>query len=156
MMCRQRPRPNRNDLDVVKRQILALDPSLAGEEDCDTFKTAVVVMSAGLFGCRIKSLCRFTRYPRKFIMPIERNMRRAGLWDDGQVDSSWFVEPGDGTLEMRRVSFWTHVLVAEGELVAFRREDGQQAFRHRAYDSNEPATPSGLNDLPKRHYRSGG
>ena len=115
-------------LQIIRNEIMRLDPEMVGEEESETFRVAVVVLSAAcLIGADVDDLVLFTHYPWDFIRCISERMRKARLWGDGYTISDWYSEEG-GVDRICLAGFWLHVLVAEGLLAIVEREDGQRAF----------------------------
>ncbi len=71
---------------------------MAGEEDSEGFRSAVLVFSAACLGADVDDLAAFTGYPRDFVASVSQRMRSCGLWDDAFVNDDWYM---DGTFEDR-------------------------------------------------------
>lgn len=93
-------------LDEICAEVLCLDPQLRGNSN--TFKTAVVLLSALSVGQEEDALVCFTSYEREFISLIAGRMRTSGLWNDGNFVCNWADEATG------EIAFWCDVLVAEG------------------------------------------
>ncbi len=80
-------------LGFVKEMLLEIDPSLNGAEDDESYKAALVLLSAMSLGPDTTQLVEFTRLSRTFIATIRERMIRAELWTESetQYDHS-FVE----------------------------------------------------------------
>ncbi len=118
---------NADRLQIVKDDVIRLDPAMAGEEDTDSFRAAVLVFSAACFGADVDHLVAFTGYPRDFVARVSQQMRSCGLWDDGFVNDDWYK----GTYQDHVIPlvFWTHVLAAQGLLaVVGHDENGKSIF----------------------------
>ena len=110
---------------MIKEEIQRLDPALS--RDDLGFHTAVVLLPAVLVvGPDIDRLVAFTGYSRSFVADISRRMHESGLWANGEVNADHWFE-GDKVT----AGLWVDCLVAEGLLVARRREDGQWEYRAR-------------------------
>jgi hypothetical protein len=69
-------------LEFVKETLLEIDPSLNGAEETESYKTALVLLSAMFLGPDTKRLEEFTQLSRTFIAPIRDRMIRAELWTE--------------------------------------------------------------------------
>lgn len=119
---------NADRLQVIKDDVIRLDPTMAGEEDTDSFRAAVLVFSAACLGADVDHLVAFTGYPRDFVARVSQRMRSCGLWDDGFVNDDWYIE---GTYQDQVIPpvFWTHVLAAQGLVrVVGHDENGKSIF----------------------------
>ncbi len=93
-------------LKEIKKEVHHLDKTLKDEDDND-FKVAVVLLSSAIMGPNIKRLSKFTRYPRRWIAPLSRNMRKNKLWGKGVIYNDWFNKNGG-------IEFFLHCAVAQG------------------------------------------
>ena len=101
-------------LEFVKETLLEIDPSLNGAEETESYKAALVLLSAMFLGPDTTRLVEFTRLSRTFISTIRKRMIRAELWTESATQyDHWFV----GDCEIRPGCFWADVLVAEGQVV---------------------------------------
>jgi len=112
-------------LQFVKDTLLELDPSVRDESD-ETYKTAVVLLSAIVRGTEAIDLATFTGVPIEFVARIRQRMIRAELWTDLEADCDhWEVAPGVVSM----TTFWTDVLVGEGLVVRqWDEEIGQYRY----------------------------
>ena len=115
-------------LDEIKTEIKKLDPNLS--EDDDTFKTAVMMLSALFTGQDRQRLSDFTGLSPEFIEPREARLKENGIWVDGKIHADWFE--GDNGVW----SFWLDVNVAEGKMRRAEAEPGQEPGR-----TDDPDTP---------------
>ena len=104
---------NSDRLEVIKDDIICLDPTLAGKEDTEGFRAAVLVFSAACLGADVDVLIAFTGYARDFVARVSQRMRGCGLWDEGFVNDDWYIE-GKFQDQIIPPVFWTHVLAAQG------------------------------------------
>ena len=104
------------NLEFVKEALLEIDPSLNGAEETDSYKAALVLLSAMFWGPDTTRLAEVTQLSRTFIATIRERMIRAELWTESVTQyDHWFV----GDCDIRPGCFWADVLVAEG--LAVRR-----------------------------------
>ena len=115
-------------MEKKKKEVEKLDNDMEGEENDEAYKVAVILLPAAYVeGPNVDRLVKFTSYSRDFIAGISRRMHGSGLWENGFVhDDHWFR--GDRYATM---IFWTDTLVATGQIVAKRSEDGQFLYRMR-------------------------
>lgn len=93
-------------LKYVEREVKRLDPKVDGE----TFKVAVLVLSAAVVGPKIPELRKFTGYGREFIVGPVNRLRESGVFTkDHKLAVDWFKKDGG-------ISFWLDVAVACGWL----------------------------------------
>lgn len=110
-------------MDVIKEEVQLLDPDLEVNEF--GFQVAVVLISAALVtGPNTESLIAFTGYPAHLVAEISDRMHKAELWRNGTVESDHWFDGAKWT-----VGIWIDRLVAEGGLLAQRREDGEWVYR---------------------------
>jgi hypothetical protein len=115
-------------LQVIKDELIRLDPAMAGDEESESFRAAVLVFAAAYIGANVDDLVAFTAYPRDFVACISQRMRNCGLWDDGFVSDDWYIER---TFEDQIILpfFWTHVLAALGLVTVIGHDqDGRRIF----------------------------
>src|SRR5208282_6489925 len=113
-------------LGFVKETLSEIDPSLNGTEENESYKAALVLLSAMSLGPDTTLLVEFTRLSRTFIATIRERMIRAELWTESETQyDHWFV----GDREIRPCCFWADVLVAEG-LVVRRWVEEEGDFRY--------------------------
>jgi hypothetical protein len=114
------------NLEFVKETLLEIDHSLNGAKETESYKAALVLLSAMFLGPDTTRLVEFTRLSRTFIATIRERMIRAELWTESVTRyDHWFV----GDCEIRRGCFWADVLVAEG-LVVRRWIEEEGDFRY--------------------------
>jgi hypothetical protein len=96
-------------LEQVIAEVQKLDPSLTKEHRY--FKTAVFMMAAfkGV-GQSDVALHKFTGFSRGFLIRRIKNLKRSGIWGNGEFHHRWF-EDDIGPIEFR-----LDVKTAEGEL----------------------------------------
>jgi hypothetical protein len=112
-------------LELVKETLLEIDPSLNGAEETESYKAALVLLSAMFLGPDTTRLAEFTGLSRAFIVTIRERMIRAELWTESMTQyDHWFV----GDCDIRPSCFWEDVLVAEG-LVVRRWVEEEGDFR---------------------------
>jgi len=119
---------NADRLQVIKEDLIRLDPTMAGGEDSESFRAAVLVFSAACFGADVDHLVAFTGYPRDFVARVSQRMRSCGLWNDAFVNDDWYI---DGTFEDQIIPpvFWTHVLAAQGLVTVIGHDEkGKSIF----------------------------
>lgn len=97
---------NDKALRQVIKEVKALDSNL--KEEDETFKVAVIVMSSCIVGPNIQRLSKFTKYPRHYIAPLAKRLRKNGVWVKGKIRCEWFEEEAGG------IAFWLDVGVAQG------------------------------------------
>jgi hypothetical protein len=96
-------------------------PRPEGDEDDSVYRTAIVLFAAMAYGTGVTRLSEVTGYPKEFIATISLNMREAGIWAEDEVCyEHWF--DGDS---IRRAPIWCDVMVAQGQLITQRRDDGK-------------------------------
>ena len=112
-----------HEMEMIKEEIRTLDPELRGDDPL--YQTLAVLMAAAFVtGPVTDRLSSFTGYSPGLVADISRRMHNAGRWKDGTVETDhWF--DGDNWAP----GFYTDTLLAEGQLVAQVRQDGQREFR---------------------------
>jgi hypothetical protein len=96
-------------LDDVKAEVRRIDPSMT--EDHRYFKTAVFLVAAlKAVGQSDVALHRFTGCSRGWLIRRIKNLRRAGIWKDGESSHRWY-DDGFGAVEFR-----LDIKTAEGEM----------------------------------------
>jgi len=106
-------------LQFVKDRLLEIDPSVQGTEDTESYKAALILLSALVCGPNAKQLERFTGLPGDLIRQVRHRMIEAQLWTAvGICCDDWFI--GDAFCDTQ---FWADVLVAEGLVVREWIED---------------------------------
>jgi hypothetical protein len=133
MICIKCPKENagkitedhRKRLKAIKRDILALDPTL--ERYHNEFRRAVLILAAGLIaGPSVERLVELTSYSPLFVQQVHNNMRAVGLWTDEKIVAPWLNE--DDTYNA--TGLWIHALVAQGKLTA--REHKKRGWIYKA------------------------
>ena len=96
-------------LDQVIEEVQKLDPTLT--EDHRYFKTAVFMMAAfkGV-GQGDVALHKFTNFSRGFLIRRIKNLRKSGIWANGEFNHRWFEK------EIGPIEFRLDIKTAEGEL----------------------------------------
>lgn len=119
------------NLQFVKERLLEIDPSLEGREGDESYKTALVLLSALALGPDTARLAKFTQLPREFVATTRQRMIQAELWTEADTCCDhWFV--GDAVFCVG--IFWADVLVAEGLVIRQRvQEEGQDRYRESAF-----------------------
>ena len=114
------------DLRLVKETLLELDASLAGTEEDESYKTALVLLSALACAPDTTRLAEFTQLPREFVAPIRQRMIRAQLWTESDACCDhWYVADG----VFCTTFFWLDVLVAQGLVVRqWVEEEGEYRY----------------------------
>jgi hypothetical protein len=123
-------------LQLIRREVEHLDPTLQGKEAEDDYRAGVVLLAAvWVTGADIDKLTMFTGYARDFVAAISLRMHKAGLWEEGGFVHSdhWFDENGHYS-----VAFWIDVLVGSGLL--FAKPDGDGSFWYQAVDQEWDTT----------------
>jgi hypothetical protein len=116
------------DLKLVKETLLQLDPSLAGTEEDESYKTALLLLSALACAPETTRLAEFTQLPREFVAPIRQRMIRAQLWaESAACCDHWYVADGVFCTSF----FWLDVLVAQGLVV---RQWDEEVGEYRYWD----------------------
>jgi len=116
------------DLRLVKETLLQLDPSLAGTEEDERYKTALLLLSALACAPDTTRLAEFTQLPREFVAPIRQRMIRAQLWTESDgCCNHWYVADG----VFCTTFFWLDVLVAQGLVV---RQWDEEVGEYRYWD----------------------
>jgi hypothetical protein len=95
---------NTDRLQVIKDDLIRLDPTMAGDEDAEDFRAAVLVFAAACFGADVDDLAAFTGYATDFVASVSQRMRNCGLWGDGFVNDDWYIE-GDARIKSVRRFF---------------------------------------------------
>ncbi len=122
-------------LEFIKETLLEIDPSLKGAEETDSYKAALVLLSAIFLGPDTTRLEEFTRMSRAFIATICERMIRAELWTESVTYyDHWLV----GDCQIRPDCFWADVLVAEGLVVRrWVEEEGDFRYWHEEFAPQE-------------------
>ena len=122
-------------LEFIKETLLEIDPSLKGAEETDSYKAALVLLSAIFLGPDTTRLEEFTRMSRAFIATICERMIRAELWTESVTQyDHWLV----GDCQIRPGCFWADVLVAEGLVVRrWVEEEGDFRYWHKKFVPQE-------------------
>lgn len=74
---------NADQLQIIKDELSHLDPTMAGDEDAEDFRAAVLVFAAACFGADVDDLAAFTGYPTDFVASVSQRMRSCGLQGEG-------------------------------------------------------------------------
>jgi len=94
----------------ICQEVVRLDHSMAGQEDTDTFKVAVLLLAMTRVGIDIRDLLNFTGYPRAFIHTVVQRCRQSKIIHRGELKVKWW-DRGTGSIE-----FWIDVGAALGEV----------------------------------------
>jgi hypothetical protein len=102
------------NLEFIKAALTELDPTLEDSQQDDSYRTALVLVSALVHGPDTGLLAEFTDFAREFVEAIRQRMIQAELWTEIEVFCDhWFGEGSTVSL----TSFWPDVLIAQGLLV---------------------------------------
>lgn len=102
------------DLQFVEDSLAEIGLGQGGKEPDDTYRTALVIVSALVCGTDGERLAKFTKLPVEFVQAIRRRMIAAELWTDVDVNCDhWFS--GDNQVSTSAIS--ADLLVAEGAVV---------------------------------------
>jgi hypothetical protein len=113
-------------LQPIKEAVNKLDPTLEDSEEDDSYRTALVLVSALVYGPDTRVLAEFIDLPCEFVEAIRQRMIQAELWTEmGVLCDHWF---GEG-YTIFPVSFWMDVLIAQGKLLRrWTEEQGQYTY----------------------------
>ena len=96
-------------LDEVKAEVKRIDPTLS--EEHRFYKTAVFLVAAlKSVGQSDVALHKFTGYSRGWLIRRIKNLKRSGIWKDGEFHHRWY-DDGFGAVELR-----LDIKTAEGEM----------------------------------------
>lgn len=93
-------------LPVITKEVHRLDPQLKESED--SFKTAVLMLSALSVGTEVDALVKFTRLPESFVAERVGRLKAGGVFKGDEIHVDWFDEENGG------IAFWMDVAVAQG------------------------------------------
>jgi hypothetical protein len=127
------------NLELIKAALTELDPTLEDSDEDDSYRTALILVSALVHGPDTRVLAEFTDLPREFVEAIRQRMIQAELWTEIEVFCDhWFGEGNAVCL----TSFWPDVLIAQGLVVRqWIEEEGEYRYFGTAYTpSSDPST----------------
>lgn len=118
---------NADRLQIIKDELTHVDPTMAGDEDAEDFRAAVLVFAAACFGADVDDLAAFTGYPTDFVASVSQRMRSCGLWGEGFVNDDWYIE-GDVEDQISPAGFWLDVLAAQGLVTVVGHDENGKAI----------------------------
>jgi hypothetical protein len=95
-------------LKQIEAEVRRMDPNV--EPGSDTFKTAVILLSALVVGANTRRVVAFTGYAKEEVEARATNLKQCGIWKGGKTHSDW-DDPEHGG-----VAFWMDCCVADGML----------------------------------------
>lgn len=123
------------DLQFVKDSLAELGFALGGKQPDDTYRTALVIVSALTCGTDAERSARFNKLPVEFVQAIRRRMIAAELWTDMDVHCDhWFA----GSNQVSSSAGSADLLVAEG-LVVRAWDEASGDHRYRLLECAPPA-----------------
>ena len=107
---------DRNTRRALQERIAGLGTPL--DPDSQTYRTAVLLLTACEVGQGVDKLANVTGFPREFVARCARRLVDNGVWRDGATDAPWTTSDTEVT------AFWADVGVAEGKLYRRVSADG--------------------------------
>jgi hypothetical protein len=122
------------NLELINEALTELDPTLEHNDEDESYRTALVLVSALAHGPFTKVLADFTHLPREFVEAIRQRMIQAELWTeidvhcDHEIDvhcDHWF---GEGDVSSS-IAFWLDLLIGQGRLLRrWNEEQGRSVY----------------------------
>lgn len=99
-------------IEDIEKEVRKLDKHCP--VDCEDFRAAVILLASVFVGARPELLQRYTGYAMGEILTYTKNLKRAKLWNMGEVVTDHWLRIGKKNSKIQTAIFWADVCVARG------------------------------------------
>lgn len=125
--------------DEIKAEVKRLDPLI--EEDSDSFKVAVILLSSIVTGPGIAQAIQFTGYDFDFVVQVSERLRQNKIWFQDKICCDWFDK------EHGVIAFWCDVLCGVGQVQRVAESQTDQRPDQSAPNPKDVTPPKDSADL---------